>query len=650
MKITRLSLTNFKSFKETQTINFGKVTLMLGPNSVGKSSALLALFYLHHILQYGNCDPLRMASLGNRYIGGFRKLVYGENLTKKIKIKIEYEMPTTPLYKHLVLSEDAPKHIEEHLKNRFSPIGEDAWYESIINELRSMVIKPSQCFLSSHMSIELEIAWCFVTEKAFVSSCVIEGDGTTLVELRCDGGDRKSICVALNYLDDRVNGGSSRVSPQHFGENHWIGHALSEGSDVHRDALGQYLLASYDFDDSMVDQWLNDDTSKHCLAQNVQLARDEYSNLPKSNPRWDDPDWHKVWCQLDENTKANIVADIPTSEDAFVNEFHKSLVELYEIDIGQSEYPKIAVENYSGQCNYRHVAFEFESPAGALPLGGIDLLDGLDARMLVRIGDVLENIMASPLRNLLFYLRESVCIGPLRVIPDQTYEKNLYPTQGDWYDGRAAWDVLDHSPYEEINKWMSNEEKLNLGYELEPVEITETRHVTGTSESSSLDLQKDVFLKRRELLLRKVGDPSFVRFYPNQVGIGISQIMPLIVAVHSKQKGFVAIEQPELHVHPRVQVAIGDLLTQVENAPVTIVETHSEHLMLRFVTRVRQTASNNLPEGLMGVAPDDVKINYLEPSGLGVKVSNIKIGLDGEFENYWPDGFFDERRKEFMSD
>jgi AAA15 family ATPase/GTPase len=54
MKITKLSLTNFRSFKETQTIEFAPVTLLFGPNSVGKSTVLMALFYLQEILDHAS--------------------------------------------------------------------------------------------------------------------------------------------------------------------------------------------------------------------------------------------------------------------------------------------------------------------------------------------------------------------------------------------------------------------------------------------------------------------------------------------------------------------------------------------------------------------------------------------------------------------
>lgn len=91
MRITRLSLTNFRSFKDTQTIDFAPVTLLFGPNSVGKSTVLMALFYLQQILDKGQCNPMRLEALGNKYIGGFKNLVNGRDLTKSITIRVDYD-------------------------------------------------------------------------------------------------------------------------------------------------------------------------------------------------------------------------------------------------------------------------------------------------------------------------------------------------------------------------------------------------------------------------------------------------------------------------------------------------------------------------------------------------------------------------------
>ena len=91
MQITKLSLTNFKSFKKEQTIEIFPVTLLFGPNSVGKSSVLMALFYLQQILDKGQCDPQRIEALGGKLVGGFKNLVHRRNMKESITIKIEYD-------------------------------------------------------------------------------------------------------------------------------------------------------------------------------------------------------------------------------------------------------------------------------------------------------------------------------------------------------------------------------------------------------------------------------------------------------------------------------------------------------------------------------------------------------------------------------
>jgi predicted ATPase len=110
----------------------------------------------------------------------------------------------------------------------------------------------------------------------------------------------------------------------------------------------------------------------------------------------------------------------------------------------------------------------------------------------------------------------------------------------------------------------------------------------------------------------------------------------------------VAVEQPELHIHPRVQVGIGDLFTQIKNGPNFLVETHSEHLILRLLKRVRQTSNNELSDGVGPVLNTDISIIYLEPSVDGVQVKKIEVDEDGEFLVKWPKGFFAERREELM--
>jgi len=154
-----------------------------------------------------------------------------------------------------------------------------------------------------------------------------------------------------------------------------------------------------------------------------------------------------------------------------------------------------------------------------------------------------------------------------------------------------------------------------------------------------------------------------------EVGAGIGQIMPVLVewsrlrreatAVRDAEadaKGDVRrvllLEQPELHLHPAHQTALMSMLAGLrpddhelcpswEDRPQVIIETHSEHMVMRAQTLVR---SRHIAEGdvsilALGVGRDD-----------GTTVTKIHLSEDGMFEDAWPTGFFDERFEEMTAD
>ena len=146
MKITKISLTNFRSFKETQTIHLAPVTLFFGPNSVGKSSILVALAYVQQILAKGHCDPQKLDALGSKSIGGFRSLVHGQDLKKNIKIKLDFEPDKTPF----VLYDADVVDMSNHIQGASYLLMED--FGGNINT----------------GAIEFEIAWSQRYQKAYV--------------------------------------------------------------------------------------------------------------------------------------------------------------------------------------------------------------------------------------------------------------------------------------------------------------------------------------------------------------------------------------------------------------------------------------------------------------------------------------------------
>ena len=76
------------------------------------------------------------------------------------------------------------------------------------------------------------------------------------------------------------------------------------------------------------------------------------------------------------------------------------------------------------------------------------------------------------------------------------------------------------------------------------------------------------------------------------------------------------------------------------------IETHSEHLILRILRRIRQTTDNELPEHIPPVKPDDVCVLWVDNLGDGTTIQRLRIDERGEFIDRWPKGFFSERAEE----
>jgi predicted ATPase len=125
------------------------------------------------------------------------------------------------------------------------------------------------------------------------------------------------------------------------------------------------------------------------------------------------------------------------------------------------------------------------------------------------------------------------------------------------------------------------------------------------------------------------------------VGYGISQVLPILVAGYNQEPSSVfLVEQPELHLHPRAQSELGDFFCDLYDAGVqSIIETHSEHLILRLQ---RHVASGRVPT-------KDVAVNFVHSGDQGKIVTPLPLNEDGIFTEKWPQGFFEERLDEALS-
>ncbi len=137
----------------------------------------------------------------------------------------------------------------------------------------------------------------------------------------------------------------------------------------------------------------------------------------------------------------------------------------------------------------------------------------------------------------------------------------------------------------------------------------------------------------------------------DDVGTGIGYVLPVVCAAYSESSTSF-IQQPELHIHPALQAAIGDVFLEVSHfGKQLLIETHSEHLLLRILKRVRQTHLQAAISSDLMIQADDVCILYFNPKADGTtEVKRIRVTEDGEFMDRWPRGFFMERDLELFDE
>ena len=281
---------------------------------------------------------------------------------------------------------------------------------------------------------------------------------------------------------------------------------------------------------------------------------------------------------------------------------------------------------------------------------------------------LLSELILGPVRLVRDHLAQMTYIGPLREIPARNYRPQATPDDARWAHGLAAWDLLynDRSGVlmGEVNRWLSDETRLRTPYRLERVEFKEVpvpsvmhrMFERGLDEDDIGDLQElyHSLATRTEIALRDFEKGILVA--PGDVGVGISQMIPVVVATLRKQDGLLGIEQPELHVHPAIQVGMGDLFIRAavrhpdrpSSGKTLIIETHSEHIMLRLLRRIRETTEEELPPGIPGLTPEDLSIIYVESADEGVRFKSLRVDAEGEFLDRWPRGFFAERAGELF--
>ncbi len=300
--------------------------------------------------------------------------------------------------------------------------------------------------------------------------------------------------------------------------------------------------------------------------------------------------------------------------------------------------------------------------------------DAVDPRC--RVIRSLEHLVQDVNRMVSDDLKTLQYLGPLRSFPARYFELEDSSDPNWVAGGVSAWDVLrlDDAIRTKVNEWLGTK-WLQTPYDLTTKSFLNLEAARRAIADELFALREDFPRKeqfkteepaaelvdlllcngslewRRSLALQDRCNGTTVSH--RDVGLGISQVIPVLVHSSAGKKKLVAIEQPELHLHPAMQAELGDVFIESalgERKNTFLLETHSEHLILRILRRIRETTAEGRPgkEGLPPIRPEDVSVVYVQPGPKGAEVMDLPVTPDGDFSSPWPKGFFAERAAELF--
>lgn len=266
----------------------------------------------------------------------------------------------------------------------------------------------------------------------------------------------------------------------------------------------------------------------------------------------------------------------------------------------------------------------------------------------------LGQMMLGPGQILSALLSNFRYLGPIRSIPARNHQPALTPDESRWADGTAAWDALyrkdDDDLIMAVGEWMS-EEHLKTGYIIVlnrfreiPIGDRLSLALTGNTLLDDIENVAEEFTRFPIRSRLTIYGGKGLEVQPSDIGVGISEVVPVLVAALDTRDGILAIEQPELHLHPAMQAELGDLF--IESALGTndnqfLIETHSEHIILRILKRIRET-SGNKNSLTPAITPEDLSLLFVSGDTNGTNVLSLRVDKRGRIVDRIPGGFFEE--------
>jgi len=235
-------------------------------------------------------------------------------------------------------------------------------------------------------------------------------------------------------------------------------------------------------------------------------------------------------------------------------------------------------------------------------------------------------------------LKSVFYVGPLR-----EYPKRLYLWSGEVPDhvgakGERAVEAILAAQTRSFN-WKPKQKTKTL-----PVVVAERLKAMGLIHDFQVK-QLGQHRKEYEVLVRT--NPKLPEVKLTDVGFGVSQVLPVIVeCLYVPRRSIVIFEQPEIHLHPRVQAELADLFVDAirareESAPREcqfIVESHSEHFLRRLQRRIAEEELSN----------ENAALYFVHTQGAEAHIEQLDVDTFGNIRN-WPEDFFGDEMADLVA-
>lgn len=692
--IKKIDITNFKGVKDTVSINLKPITLLFGPNSVGKSTILHALFLFREILQTRECDVARF-SFGEDSIdiGGFKNYVYNHSFEElETTIMVEFELPDDGLIEYSHYDEwDDPQlnfyfekyqeigslfpnlaleikigWIKDELKPgvkslsvysgeeiltqiRYHSLTNYAFYINVNNSLLLDSFPEEMPQISS--SLDLEIPDNGVVLKGVVNPFVkipngIPEWGEAIHRLDFFNDEsiesNKDIQFILNSLSD-MTVSTGELLLDELNKMVYIGplRKLPDRNFIARNKNENERwfsgLAAWDvlYQNPELIPSINNWLEKLKIEYKLELV--EYREVPTnifstkdSDNRIDLIDEIQSLISNRTNEFNNIQVDIETRMQKMFGEIRGIMASNYKKIYEPSQELKKIVPSIAGASIGASVGTLFGGPLGAAAGMAVGGLIGQFKNKKIS-SDELEDKLKKELDTALQSEKEKI-FNLIEQIEDRNDETE-----------RKITSMISEFRNEVQERLLANIEMFQSQVEIINDKLNKIQSINEqlkTEQSLRTEIYKYPVMKRLYIIDRNTS----VKLLPYDIGVGISQILPIVVAVINQKSSILAIEQPELHNHPAIQVELADLFINAVNKNsdlVFLIETHSEDLMLRFLKRIRNSSKQN--EKDYPFNHNSIAVYNINKKFESTKYDFEKIDERGRFTKKWVNGFFEQR-------